>query len=673
MKKIVTFSILQVIIFIGYAQFEQRNMRNTSNELDIKLHQDSVFDYIKIFLTGDLTFHQDLEAKAVSEDGNSRFRQWFRMLKPLFHNADILVGSTSSTFPGKKYAYKSFYGAPDEFLGELDYCGFDVLMLSSALKHEPEKEILKRSADKLDILNRHRVGFYFDSIDKRINYPLVLEKKGIRVAFLSYTTHKHAKSLTNSMANPYDLKQIEKDIQKAKTMLSDYLITYIDWESVLENERLEIAVELFNLGVDVLVGTGAEAFTKADLLDLDEGNKKIFIEQIGQLNASKNERSLNKSSIIEIVLKKDKVSKKINLHDMGFIPVWTLIDHKNYAVLPINNVDERHIKDIQPNYLQYGDMKTALTDLRYAFFNKLEELHYNFTDNAVDAVEFSSFMRKTIVAEQEKSNKILIAEAHENFKDFFGQSPKTQPYEIAYDDDLAVYAPANSYSVKRDDKSGRILKKFDDGYETKDLVCIDPRAQTFTKERKKRIILTPEEQRVKDSIDEYMRRFYVEDTFATIKAMLKKAKMDSARKKDSIFMARMANINKFDKKIDTRFEGKTIANNPKMKIKQGVFHETDAEGDDNNENTPYREIDEFFLIEVFRSKHLKEINITALPYMKNYEVFYENDEYVYYIGRTRSLNFAISMCKSVRQKGAREAKIIKQTNGVRSLFMEDIK
>lgn len=280
-----------------------------------------------------------------------------------------------------------------------------MLMMSNADALTDREHLNQMTLKKLNNTDIFRVGSYSDTLDKKSNFPLVLEKKDMRIAFLNYSCDSVLLDLPSHQVSFFHLDSIRRDVKKAKdTMLAEYVIVYIDWAKQ-DSLKLGKVAELLNMGIDVIIGTGnGQAFTSADLLSFSDGSLKLHVDNIGYFNAESNERERDKLAVVEIVLKKDKASKRVTTHDMGFIPLWTLIDHDRYAVLPISNIEEKHIEDINLNIVQYSTMKVALTDLRYAFFDKIPELHYDFNDRIVENVEQTAFIRKTLMREQDKKS-----------------------------------------------------------------------------------------------------------------------------------------------------------------------------------------------------------------------------------------------------------------------------
>lgn len=820
------------------AQFEKISIRNTSIEFEKDLIEDTANQYVKIMLCGDLIHRKELMNKYAIDNNKYSYRSWFRQIKPLFFNPDFVVGSLRSFFPGREMMNRYQNSAPDEYLGELSYTGFNLMLMGNSNALTDREVINNKTLKKLDYYQIQRAGYYKDSLEKAETYPLVVEKKDVRIAFLNYSLDSLLLGLNVHKINFFQIDSIRKDIIKAKkVMLADYVIAYIDWNGQ-DSFKLGKVAELLNAGIDIIIGTGSgEAFTNADLLSYSDGSLKLHVDNIGYFNALSNERDRDKSAAIEVVLKKNKASQKVTLHDMGFIPLWTLIDNERYAVLPISNVEEKHIQNINLNFVQYSTMKVALTDLRYAFFDKIPELHYDYNDKIVEAVEQTSFIRRTLMKEQDKINNEIKKRAEEDYFSLFETTPPSPGSgKIPYEDILGMYpAKKSNRIIIENEKTGKVEayykhdtvifaeralqkdidsleilkeyisipnlelleKKLNVRAELKEQISSIPsiksdsstlnalqesieadeieelekirvefnnatdkdnliqyedkltrlqdivskeRIQEYNitslqgtidslKKRKKsysqlvskeqkfdnrgRAIvdntpklsqeyqketteiygeedyitdngviqikannkhyqrekikpLTAEEKRIADSIRRYNERFIVRDSFAELKAMLKKRKKEETRKRDSMFKASLDP--NFRSSYNPPLEPRTAASEYRPIIKQGVFTSTTANSED---NLPVKNIEEYFCVQVFTLSKNQLLDIEKYPFLLGYEVRNEDGFYRYYIGRTNSPNLAIELCKSIRAKGIADATVVKYRNGVRAVYKDN--
>lgn len=651
----------------AWAQFEQGGIRMTGSELEIDLLADSTSTYLKIMLCGDLMHTNDLYNTYGNTDGLTSYRQWYRQIKPLFYFSDFVVGNLKTLFPDNSAFMPYGTAAPDDFLGEIGYTGFNVLMMANNLAQADRASLAKKTLNKVDKMGIYKAGQYLDSNDRKENYPLILEKKDIRVAFLNYSLDSILLDYSKDQVNFFTIEDFERDIKKTKEMLPDFTILYMDWAGY-DSLKLALEAELLNYGVDVIVGSGKNGFTSADLLSYTKNEKKLLIDNIGQLNATSHERENNKSALIEIVLRKDIKTEQVVLYDMGFIPTWTLKDPNRYAVLPITNIEEKHIKNINVNFMQYSAMKIALTDLRYAFFDKLPELHYDYTDKTVTAVEQTVFIRRTLLSEQDKFNQRFKERADSLYRELFGQDPITSgTFNVPYDDILQIYAPVKKSTKKPFDPLDRISVKDSTPDETSETGILNVKANRkfYTRVKDTTTPLTIEQKAALDSIKRYNDRFIVYDSIGELKKMLKRKKLEAIRIKDSIYKANLDP--NYRSKTPEIVETVVVDKNPyRQQRKTGVFTTTESES--RQAKNPIKEIEEYFFVQIYSLSSFKNLDTDKSPYLAGYEVRYEDGVYRYLIGRTRSPKLAIEVCKSIRGKGHPEALVVRYTDGIRSIY-----
>jgi hypothetical protein len=644
-----------------FCQFEKNSVRVTSIEYEKDLIADTSATYLKIMLCGDLIHKSQLLKKyAQPQPEIYNYRSWFRQVKPLFFYPDYVVGSLRSFFPNRANISTFPNSAPDEFLSELDYAGFNVMMMSNADALTDRENLNQMTLKKLGYTDMFRVGSYKDTLDKKSNFPLVLEKKDMRIAFLNYSCDSVLLDLPSHQVNFFQIDSIRNDVKKARdTMLAEYVIVYIDWAKQ-DSLKLGKVAELLGMGIDVIIGTGnGEAFTNADLLTFSDGSLKLHVDNIGYFNAVSNERERDKSAVIEVVLRKDKATKKVTTHDMGFIPIWTLMDNNRYAVLPISNLEEKHIEDINLNIVQYSTMKVALTDLRYAFFDKIPELHYDFNDRIVENVEQTGFIRKTLMREQDKINEVLKNKAIDEYVSLFGSKPPSHgSLDIPYEDIWAMY-PKKPRKQSNDNIRDTIeIYGEKDELSPRGIVNIKANHKNYQRERVK--VLTAREKFVIDSTRKYNERFIVVDSIAELKKMLKKRKQDSLKRRDSIFKA----------SLNPNYRS---TYNPEPEIVKAPEHRpipqsgvyTPAEVS-REESIPVKNIEEYFLVQIYTMSSKKPIDIDKYPHLSGYEIRYEEGYYRYYIGRTNSKLLAIELLRNIKGKGHPDAILVKYTNGLRT-------
>ena len=160
---------LLLFVFCGLfnsmeAQFENMGMRITSSEMETDMINDSNNNYLRLMLCGDIIHNKELFNKYSTRDEyrNISYRQWFRQIKPFFFFSDFVVANLKTNFPDFSPLSKLEYSAPDEFLGELSYSGFNILMMANNRATSLNDNHNFKTLNKLDLIGFYRAGLYYN-------------------------------------------------------------------------------------------------------------------------------------------------------------------------------------------------------------------------------------------------------------------------------------------------------------------------------------------------------------------------------------------------------------------------------------------------------------------------------------------------------------------------------
>lgn len=134
-------------------------------------------------------------------------------------------------------------------------------MLLTANNHclDRGRKGLERTLRLIDSLHIPAAGTYTDIEDRRTRYPLLLEKKGFRIALLNYTYGTNGIPVPSpAVVNLIDTTVIAQDIEKARQLHPDVLLACMHWgveyQSLPGKEQQKLAQWLFAKGVDHIIG-----------------------------------------------------------------------------------------------------------------------------------------------------------------------------------------------------------------------------------------------------------------------------------------------------------------------------------------------------------------------------------------------------------------------------------
>jgi len=210
--------------------------------LDAGASRDSI-PPLNLLFVGDVMGHGPQIKSAKTADGYD-YTECFRYVKPMVEQADLAIANLEVTLPGKP-PYKGYpwFRSPDVLADALRGAGFDLLVTANNHSNDAGKRGVQHTIEVAQNLNFLQTGTFTDKRHHQLYYPLIVYRKGYKIAFLNYTydTNKMP-TIAPTMVNEIDEDLIQADLEKAKRMNPDYTIVVIHWgkEYQLQPSRTQI-------------------------------------------------------------------------------------------------------------------------------------------------------------------------------------------------------------------------------------------------------------------------------------------------------------------------------------------------------------------------------------------------------------------------------------------------
>lgn len=213
-------------------------------------------DTLSVFIIGDVIMHDNL----IPRD----HRPFFKNIATAMKDADIAIANMEMTLAGKPYTGYPAFSAPD-YIAEYmaGDCGVDVFLAANNHVTDKGKKGLLRTLEIYDGL-RDSLGLRTAGISRNMDelmgsHPLILEKKGLKLAFINGTYGTNggvgAEWPKINRLNRNDLHQA---FQRAKEGGADFIIALPHWgeEYRLKHSKSqqELAEWMVDEGADVIVG-----------------------------------------------------------------------------------------------------------------------------------------------------------------------------------------------------------------------------------------------------------------------------------------------------------------------------------------------------------------------------------------------------------------------------------
>lgn len=300
-------------------------------------------DTLSIYFTGDLMQHEAQINAARQSSGSYDYSKCFAYVKPEIRSADIAVGNLEVTLGGKPYRGYPAFSAPDEYLYAIRDAGFDVLMTANNHCMDRGGKGLVRTINMLDSLKLKRAGTYKDKYDRIHNYPLLVEKKGFKIAFLNATYGTNGIPVNSpNIVNFIDRSQIRTDIMKARLMKPDIIIAFVHWGNEYETypspAQIEMAEWLLDLGVDHIIGSHPHVVQPIELIGrTDTPQKHLVVYSLGNYISNMSARHTDGGMAVKLLFKKVNGITRLLSYERSF--VWTsrpsLSGKSNFILYPM--------------------------------------------------------------------------------------------------------------------------------------------------------------------------------------------------------------------------------------------------------------------------------------------------------------------------------------------------
>lgn len=300
---------------------------------------------IDLLFAGDLMQHQG-QIDAARTGGTYNYDSCFAKVSPEIKRADLAVANLEVTLAGPPYKGYPQFSAPDEYLKAIKDAGFDVLVTANNHCLDGGKKGLKRTIQMLDSLRIPYAGTYVNEAERARCYPLLVEKKGMRIVFLNYTYGTNGlKVQPPQVVNYIDTVQISKDIEAAKRMKPDAIIALMHWgleyHSLPERSERQLAAWLISRGVDHIIGSHPHVVQPVEVVrdETEQGNRHLVVYSLG--NYISNMSKVDTDGGMMVRLQLTKKDGHTYMSHCGYSLVWVsrpvLSGKKNYELYPAAN------------------------------------------------------------------------------------------------------------------------------------------------------------------------------------------------------------------------------------------------------------------------------------------------------------------------------------------------
>ena len=238
-------------------------------------------------------------------------------------NQETLIGGTS----GKIIGYPCF-NSPKPVADEVIGLGFDVVNVAhNHMLDSGDTRYLENCSNTFENAGLEVIGYYPD--EKSTESITVLERDGIRIAFLAYTYGTNGIRLpsNSSFIIPYlDKDLLSRQVSAAKSV-ADVIIVSCHWgyEDTFNanSQQKEYATLMCELGVDVVLGMHPHVIQPMEWMTSSTGSKTLVVYSLGNFVSGMVAGKNMLAGMLSLNIVKDAETKKITIEQPTFIPIVT--------------------------------------------------------------------------------------------------------------------------------------------------------------------------------------------------------------------------------------------------------------------------------------------------------------------------------------------------------------
>ncbi len=312
-------------------------------------------DTLRLVFTGDIMGHSpQITSAQLVKNQEYDYTPCFQYIKPILQQADLAIGNLELTLPGQPpYTGYPMFRSPDALAVALKDAGFDILVTANNHSNDSHGAGVTSTIQTLEDLGFLQTGTFKNQRDRDAFYPLMVYKKGFKLAFLNYTYDTNGvPTQAPTIVNLIDTVRMGLDLAEARARKPHFIIAVMHWGleyQLQENaEQRRLARFLIRNGADLVIGMHPHVVqpirTESVTLPNDTRKEAIVVYSLGNFISNQQQPNTDGGILFQVDLLKTKGSPQVRVGQHGFLPIWRYI-HKSatgkstFYTLPIARLE----------------------------------------------------------------------------------------------------------------------------------------------------------------------------------------------------------------------------------------------------------------------------------------------------------------------------------------------
>ena len=296
---------------------------------------------VSLLFAGDAMQHQAQIASARTTDGYD-YSGCFEAITDEVAAADYAIVNLETPCGGSPYTGYPCFSAPDEFPIALQQAGFDLFLTANNHCLDRYSRGAQRTLHLLDSIGVDHTGTYASQESFERFHPLMVQVKGIRIAFLNYTYGTNGFTPTLPLiVNYINRDKIKKDIRRAKELNAELIVACLHWGDeyqLLPNaQQKELADLLTDEGVQLVIGAHPHVIQPMELRYDAQGNPRaLIVYSLGNFISNMKTRDTVGGALVKVTVARDSMNRVV-LQSAQYTLVYTrrpTMTTENFKVVP---------------------------------------------------------------------------------------------------------------------------------------------------------------------------------------------------------------------------------------------------------------------------------------------------------------------------------------------------
>ncbi len=287
---------------------------------------------VTLLFAGDAIQHMPQVHGAMVGNGSYQYDSCFYLVKEEIASANIAGINFETTLGGVPYTGYPQFSSPDAFAASLKDAGFDIFFQANNHAADRGRKGLERTIDILDSLGIRHTGTFKSEESRRLYYPLMIIKNGIRIAFLNYTYDTNGLPVpAPNRVNLNDSNRIISDLIYTQLYKPDIIIAQMHWGEEYRHTpspgQKKLARLLLQHGVRIIIGHHPHVVQPL-VVEREHGMiRNAVYYSLGNFISNQQRIHTDGGMLAEIVISRKDALSPVVIESCDYSLVWV---HKKY-------------------------------------------------------------------------------------------------------------------------------------------------------------------------------------------------------------------------------------------------------------------------------------------------------------------------------------------------------